>query len=208
MEESCVEKSEDFDGRKDGVIVNEAFVDEYGESSSSSDCLASVNEEHCNSELRCTFDHNHSVDFSQESEKPKLEKQGSTFFGMCIIFMMNLFGHVLVFGGFFFNYLKLFYKLSVVHLWGWVEIQMMKDRFSKLLLGEDMSGCGDGVCTALVISNAITNLCGMLCRLYVVDWYELGYRSSVFFIVKNIAILDPIFSYPFWPNMEIRTSTS
>lgn len=37
----------------------------------------------------------------------------------------------------------------------------MKERFSKLLLGEDMSGCGNGVCTALVISNAITNLCGM-----------------------------------------------
>ncbi|CAA6661713.1 unnamed protein product [Spirodela intermedia] len=37
---------------------------------------------------------------------------------------------------------------------------MMKERFSKLLLGEDMSGCGKGVCTALSISNAITNLCG------------------------------------------------
>ena len=37
---------------------------------------------------------------------------------------------------------------------------MMKERFSKLLLGEDMSGCGNGVCTALAISNAITNLCG------------------------------------------------
>lgn len=43
-----------------------------------------------------------------------------------------------------------------------VEIEMMKERFSKLLLGEDMSGCGNGVCTALAISNAITNLCGML----------------------------------------------
>lgn len=39
---------------------------------------------------------------------------------------------------------------------------MMKERFSKLILGEDMSGCGNGVCTALAISNAITNLCGML----------------------------------------------
>jgi hypothetical protein len=38
---------------------------------------------------------------------------------------------------------------------------MMKERFSKLLLGEDMSGSGNGVCTALAISNAITNLCGM-----------------------------------------------
>ncbi|CAN6442908.1 unnamed protein product [Victoria cruziana] len=46
---------------------------------------------------------------------------------------------------------------------------MMRERFSKLLLGEDMSGCGKGVSTALAISNAITNLCatvfGQLWRL-------------------------------------------
>ena len=36
----------------------------------------------------------------------------------------------------------------------------MKERFSKLLLGEDMSGGGKGVCTAVAISNAITNLSG------------------------------------------------
>lgn len=36
----------------------------------------------------------------------------------------------------------------------------MKERFSKLLLGEDMSGSGKGVCTAVTISNAITNLYG------------------------------------------------
>ena len=41
-----------------------------------------------------------------------------------------------------------------------VEVELMKERFSKLLLGEDMSGCGNGVSTALAISNAITNLCG------------------------------------------------
>lgn len=46
-------------------------------------------------------------------------------------------------------------------VYGIIEIEMMKERFSKLLLGEDMSGCGNGVCTALAISNAITNLCGM-----------------------------------------------
>ncbi|KAK4770324.1 hypothetical protein SAY87_030856 [Trapa incisa] len=38
------------------------------------------------------------------------------------------------------------------------ELEMMKERFAKLLLGEDMSGSGKGVCTALTISNAITNL--------------------------------------------------
>lgn len=36
----------------------------------------------------------------------------------------------------------------------------MKERFAKLLLGEDMSGGGRGVNTALAISNAITNLAG------------------------------------------------
>ncbi|XP_074573698.1 rop guanine nucleotide exchange factor 7-like [Curcuma longa] len=50
-----------------------------------------------------------------------------------------------------------------------LEIELMKERLSKLLLGEDMSGCGKGVCTALTISNAITNLCvsvfGQLWRL-------------------------------------------
>lgn len=44
---------------------------------------------------------------------------------------------------------------------GVAETEMMKERFAKLLLGEDMSGCGNGVSTALAISNAITNLCGM-----------------------------------------------
>ncbi|KAF8413177.1 hypothetical protein HHK36_001153 [Tetracentron sinense] len=38
------------------------------------------------------------------------------------------------------------------------ELELMKERFSKLLLGEDMSGSGKGVCTAVAISNSITNL--------------------------------------------------
>lgn len=42
------------------------------------------------------------------------------------------------------------------------ELELMKERFSKLLLGEDMSGSGKGVCTAVSISNAITNLYGNL----------------------------------------------
>ncbi|KAG5239903.1 hypothetical protein OIU76_013299 [Salix suchowensis] len=42
------------------------------------------------------------------------------------------------------------------------EIDVMKERFAKLLLGEDMSGSGKGVCTALAISNSITNLCGTI----------------------------------------------
>lgn len=41
------------------------------------------------------------------------------------------------------------------------EAELMKERFAKLLLGEDMSGGGKGVSTALAISNAITNLAGL-----------------------------------------------
>ncbi|KAF7087149.1 hypothetical protein CFC21_090363 [Triticum aestivum] len=38
------------------------------------------------------------------------------------------------------------------------EMELMKEKYTKLLLGEDMSGGGKGVCTAVAISNAITNL--------------------------------------------------
>ncbi|XP_010533659.1 PREDICTED: rop guanine nucleotide exchange factor 6 isoform X2 [Tarenaya hassleriana] len=38
------------------------------------------------------------------------------------------------------------------------EVELVKERMAKLLLGEDMSGSGEGVCSALAISNAITNL--------------------------------------------------
>ncbi|XP_071692539.1 rho guanine nucleotide exchange factor 8-like [Rutidosis leptorrhynchoides] len=38
------------------------------------------------------------------------------------------------------------------------DIEQMKERFVRLLLGEDMTGHGNGVSTALALSNAITNL--------------------------------------------------
>ncbi|XP_058114036.1 rho guanine nucleotide exchange factor 8-like [Magnolia sinica] len=38
------------------------------------------------------------------------------------------------------------------------DVDLMKERFAKLLLGEDMSGGGKGVSSALALSNAITNL--------------------------------------------------
>ncbi|CAH8355931.1 unnamed protein product [Eruca vesicaria subsp. sativa] len=38
------------------------------------------------------------------------------------------------------------------------EVELLKERMAKLLLGEDMLGFGEGVCPALAISNAITNL--------------------------------------------------
>uniref|UniRef100_A0A7N0RH10 PRONE domain-containing protein n=1 Tax=Kalanchoe fedtschenkoi TaxID=63787 RepID=A0A7N0RH10_KALFE len=36
--------------------------------------------------------------------------------------------------------------------------ELIKERFAKLLLGEDMSGTGNGVSSALALSNAVTNL--------------------------------------------------
>ncbi|KAK6158933.1 hypothetical protein DH2020_006247 [Rehmannia glutinosa] len=42
------------------------------------------------------------------------------------------------------------------------DMELMKERFSKLLLGEDMSGGGKGVSSALALSNAITNLAVLL----------------------------------------------
>ncbi|CAO2198129.1 unnamed protein product [Urochloa humidicola] len=38
------------------------------------------------------------------------------------------------------------------------DLDLMKEKFAKLLLGEDMSGTGKGVSSALALSNAITNL--------------------------------------------------
>ena len=40
------------------------------------------------------------------------------------------------------------------------EMDLMKEKFAKLLLGEDMSGSGKGVPSALALSNAVTNLAG------------------------------------------------
>lgn len=42
------------------------------------------------------------------------------------------------------------------------DMEQMKERFAKLLLGEDMSGGGKGVSSALALSNAFTNLAGRL----------------------------------------------
>ncbi|KAF1865803.1 hypothetical protein Lal_00021804 [Lupinus albus] len=41
------------------------------------------------------------------------------------------------------------------------ELEQMKERFAKLLLGEDMSGGGKGVSSALALSNAFTNLAAL-----------------------------------------------
>ncbi|KAH0468284.1 hypothetical protein IEQ34_003317 [Dendrobium chrysotoxum] len=46
------------------------------------------------------------------------------------------------------------------------DIEQMKEKLAKLLLGEDMSGCGKGVSSALALSNTITNLAGIISYLY------------------------------------------
>jgi hypothetical protein len=60
------------------------------------------------------------------------------------------------------------------------EMEIVKERFSKLLLGEDMSGGGKGVCTAVAISNAITNLYGTHAR-----------RPTQHFIISHLVFRRP-----------------
>ena len=49
-------------------------------------------------------------------------------------------------------------QLTILACFVWSDLDVMKERFAKLLLGEDMSGTGKGVPSALALSNAITNL--------------------------------------------------
>ncbi|KAF0920861.1 hypothetical protein E2562_037505 [Oryza meyeriana var. granulata] len=95
------------------------------------------------------------------------------------------------------------------------EMEMMKERFAKLLLGEDMSGSGKGVCTALAIANAITNLCatifGQLWRLEPLPpekkamWRrEMGWLLCV---SDHIVELVPTWqSFPDGTRLEVMTS--
>ncbi|KAJ4832069.1 hypothetical protein Tsubulata_043710 [Turnera subulata] len=67
---------------------------------------------------------------------------------------------------YFFSFLELNILTMFVFFWTLIRksycldavIEQMKERFAKLLLGEDMSGGGKGVSSALALSNAITNL--------------------------------------------------
>lgn len=42
------------------------------------------------------------------------------------------------------------------------DVDVMKEKFAKLLLGEDVTGGRKGISTALALSNSITNLAGLL----------------------------------------------
>lgn len=58
-------------------------------------------------------------------------------------------------------------------------MEQMKEKFSKLLLGEDMSGGGKGVSSALALSNAITNLAGDLFPNLSVSWNLICYQFDL-----------------------------
>lgn len=141
------EKKEGISGSGDKIEVFSDLIEEAGrESSSSSDFLTSETTGH--------EEHSHSSSEEESSSTPSLgwptEKIEST---NCIS------PHTTSGNGQkpLPENRKLEQQRSTIS-----EIELMKERFSKLLLGQDMSGCGNGVCTALAISNAITNLCATL----------------------------------------------
>lgn len=95
------------------------------------------------------------------------------------------------------------------------ELEMMKERFSKLLLGEDMSGGGKGVCASLAISNAITNLCatifGQLWRLEPLPLEKKSmWRREMEWLVAvsdHIVELTPSWqTFPDGSKLEVMTS--
>ncbi|KAL9678791.1 hypothetical protein QQ045_016642 [Rhodiola kirilowii] len=94
------------------------------------------------------------------------------------------------------------------------ETDMMRERFSRLLLGEDMSGSGKGVSTALAISNAITNLFasifGNRWRLepLPVEKKEMWRRETEWFISVSDHIVEMVPSYKTFPDgTKLETMT-
>ncbi|CAK9326226.1 unnamed protein product [Citrullus colocynthis] len=95
------------------------------------------------------------------------------------------------------------------------EMEMMKERFAKLLLGEDMSGSGKGVSTALAISNSITNLCatifGQLWRLEPLpkEKKSMWKREMEWLLCVSDHIVELIPSFQTFPDgskLEVMTS--
>ncbi|CAK9137622.1 unnamed protein product [Ilex paraguariensis] len=203
--EGLVDKSEGMERKNEGLGENghkiEAFVDfveeECRESSSSSDFLASeatVNEEHSSSEVSSSPPSirwpNQKHEVSHCSNSGPFEDVGKPKPHM--------------------DDRKLEKQGSSIS-----EIEMMKERFSKLLLGEDMSGCGNGVCTALAISNAITNLCatifGQIWRLEPLPLEKkLMWRREMEWIIcvsDHIVELIPSWqTFPDGSKLEVMTS--
>ncbi|GJT72020.1 oxysterol-binding protein [Tanacetum coccineum] len=70
------------------------------------------------------------------------------------------------------------------------DMEMIKERLTKFLLGEDMSGGGKGVSYTLALSNSIMNLADQNARL----WMETGVAGRVrpFRIkIRNVNVLKP-----------------
>ncbi|GAA0162868.1 guanyl-nucleotide exchange factor [Lithospermum erythrorhizon] len=92
---------------------------------------------------------------------------------------------------------------------------MMKERFAKLLLGEDMSGCGNGVCTALALSNAITNLCasifGQIWRLVPLPVEKKSmWRREIEWLIsisdQIVELIPSLQTFPDGSKIEVMTS--
>lgn len=89
-----------------------------------------------------------------------------------------------------------------------IDMELMKEKFAKLLLGEDMSGGGKGVSSALALSNAITNLAGISNTSYhrlhilprfhfILHSFYFGY-SKIFHRVSS----EPLSMFPCYLLME------
>lgn len=166
---------------KEGCSENECEVrkniDLNGESISSSDFLSSElmsNDE--SSSFQDSASPPSTSEVSEEADnvhvdRKKFQKQGPSLSGALLTYHCVC---VCVY----------FAMINVVWILTVIEFEMMRERFSKLLLGEDMSGCGNGVCTALAISNAITNLCGMLFYFY------STYAKIMFILIDDLDEFD------------------
>lgn len=68
------------------------------------------------------------------------------------------------------------------------EMDQMKERFAKLLLGEDMSGGGKGVSSALALSNAITNHAGEFIVISLILFVSCYQSMLVIMVIKTLNI--------------------
>lgn len=86
--------------------------------------------------------------------------------------------------------------------WSYLDMELMKEKFSKLLLGEDMSGGGKGVSSALALSNAITNLAGNHQCITKTCWSVVNRRSQLFLSMYDMC------SFCFRRDEKIRANAS
>ena len=81
------------------------------------------------------------------------------------------------------------------------DVEVMKERFSKLLLGEDVTGGKKGLTSALALSNAITNLAGVACIRVFSPFFWLLSSSTMSWLLPEM--LKWICSVGFWGAVEI-----